>query len=153
MDKRSASTLQMFSRFSGGRTMLKSIFFGLCAAFMLGLSFPGVTQAGDVVIITHPETTVSLSEVKEIFLGGKQFSGKIKLIPIDNAALQVDFLSRFTQMDTDKYSRVWVKKSFRDGLKSPVMKSDDREVIEYVQRRRGAIGYVSSTPNGVNIVR
>lgn len=133
--------------------MLKSILYGLCSALLLTVSLAQVTHAADVVIIAHPATTISASEVKEVFLGGKQFAGKTKLIPVDNATLQVDFLSRFIQLDVNKYNGVWIKKSFRDGLIPPVVKSDDKEVIEFVQRRPGAIGYVSSIPSGVKVIR
>ena len=68
--------------------MLKSIFLGLCSALLIALSFARVTHAADVVMISHPGTTISAREVKEVFLGSKQFAGTIKLIPVDNAALQ-----------------------------------------------------------------
>ena len=132
--------------------MLKSILLGLCSALLIALSFARVTHAADVVMISHPGTTISAREVKEAFLGGKQFAGTIKLIPVDNAALQGDFLSQFIQMDAAKYNGVWIKKSFRDGLIPPAVKSGDKEVIEFVRRRPGAIGYVSSAPDGVKII-
>jgi ABC-type phosphate transport system substrate-binding protein len=57
------------------------------------------------------------------------------------------------KMDNVKYSHVWTKKLFRDGLAQPALKSGDAEVIAYVKRTPGAIGYVSSTPAGVKVIR
>jgi hypothetical protein len=56
-------------------------------------------------------------------------------------------------MSRNKYSSAWTKKSFRDGLTPPAMKSGDAEVIDFVKRNPGAVGYVSSAPSGVNVAR
>ncbi|MBI5429202.1 MAG: phosphate ABC transporter substrate-binding protein, partial [Nitrosomonadales bacterium] len=70
--------------------------------------------AGDVVVIANPGTTISAAEIKDVFLGEKQFAGSTKLIVIDNKSLQQDFLAKFMKMDTPKYNGIWTKKSFRD---------------------------------------
>jgi ABC-type phosphate transport system substrate-binding protein len=57
------------------------------------------------------------------------------------------------QMDAAKYNNIWTKKSFRDGLTPPAVKSGDAEVTEFVKRTPGAVGYVSSTPAGVKIIQ
>ncbi|HSM98296.1 MAG TPA: hypothetical protein VLS47_04710, partial [Gallionella sp.] len=83
----------------------------------------------------------------------KQFAGSTKLVVIDNAALQGNFLSQAMHMDAAKYNGIWTKKSFRDGLTPPAVKSGDAEAIEYIKRTPGAIGYVSTTPAGVKVIR
>jgi len=133
---------------------MKSIIFRFCSAVILTLLVFRSANAGDIVVISHPATTISADEVRDVFLGEKQFSrNTIKLVVVDNASLQDDFLSKYMKMDAAKYNGIWTKKSFRDGLIPPEMKSGDAEVIDYVKRTSGAIGYVSSTPAGVNIVR
>jgi ABC-type phosphate transport system substrate-binding protein len=109
--------------------------------------------AGDVVIIANYGVNLSADDVRDIFLGEKQFAGSTKLTPVDNAILQESFLSKFLQISSAKYSSTWTKKAFRDGLIAPAIKSGDAEVIEFVKRTHGAIGYVSSAPAGVNIVK
>src|SRR3989338_5291429 len=123
---------------------MKSIFFRFFSAVLLALSLSQVAYSADVVVISNSGTTLSAGEVKDIFLGEKQFAGSTKLIPVDNAALQESFLSRFMQMDAAKYNGIWTKKSFRDGLTPPAVKLGDAEVVDYVKRTSGAIGYVSS---------
>ena len=132
---------------------MKSIFFRVCSAILLMLVSFQYAAAGDVVVITNPGVSVSEGDVRDIFLGEKQFAGSTKLVVIDNAALQDSFLSKYIDMDAAKYNGIWTKKSFREGLNPPPVKSGDAEVIEYVKRTPGAIGYVSSKPAGVNIVR
>jgi len=132
---------------------MKSTFFRLFSAVLLALSMSQVAYAADVVVISHPGTAISAGDVKDVFLGEKQFAGNTKLIPVDNATLQDSFLSKFLDMAKSKYSSAWTKKSFRDGLTPPAMKSGDAEVTDYVKRTPGAVGYVSSAPAGVNVVK
>jgi ABC-type phosphate transport system substrate-binding protein len=120
---------------------------------ILALCFAQSASAADVVVISNPDTTISADEIKDIFLGEKQFAGSAKLVVIDNASAQSGFLAKFMQMDAAKYNNIWTKKSFRDGLTPPAVKSGDAEVIEYVKRTPGAVGYVSSNPTGVKIIQ
>lgn len=123
------------------------------SASILALCLAQSANAGDVVVISNPEVSISADEIKDIFLGEKQFAGSIKLVVIDNASAQGAFLSKFMQMDATKYNNIWTKKSFRDGLTPPAVKSGDAEVTEYVKRTPGAVGYVSTTPTGVKIIQ
>jgi hypothetical protein len=132
---------------------MKSTLFRYFSAVLLALLLPQLANAADVVVISHPGTTLSAGDVKDVFLGEKQFAGSIKLIPVDNVSLQSNFLSKIMNMTGDKYASIWTKKSFRDGLTPPAMKSSDAEVIDYVKRTPGAVGYVSSAPSGVNVAK
>ena len=132
---------------------MKSTIFRYFFAVLLALLLPQLANAADVVVISHPGTVISAGDVKDVFLGEKQFAGGTKLIPVDNASLQDSFLSKFLDMARSKYSSAWTKKSFRDGLTPPAMKSGDAEVIDFVKRNPGAVGYVSSAPAGVNVAR
>jgi len=109
--------------------------------------------AGDIVVITNSGITLSTTDIKDVFLGEKQFAGSTKLVVIDNKSAQEKFLSKFLEFDVAKYNSIWTKKSFRDGLNPPSTKSNDSEVIDFVKQTPGAVGYVSSSPSGVNFVR
>jgi hypothetical protein len=132
---------------------MKSTLFRYISAVLLALLLPQLANAADVVVISHPGTSISAGEVKDVFLGDKQFAGTTKLVPVDNASLQDNFLSKFLDMPRSKYSSAWTKKSFRDGLIPPAVKSGDAEVIDFVKRTPGAVGYVSSAPSGVNVAK
>ena len=133
---------------------MKSLIFRACSAAMLLLLVSlGANAAGDIVVISNSGIVVSADEIRDIFLGEKQFAGGTKLVVIDNAALQSGFLSKVMHMDAAKYNGIWTKKSFRDGLTPPAVKSSDAEVIEYIKRTPGAIGYVSTTPAGVKVIQ
>lgn len=122
-------------------------------ASLMSLWLAGWGMAADLYIITNSGITVLPSDVREIFLGEKQFSGSAKLVPVDNAAAQELFLSKVMKMSVTAYNASWTKKSFRDGLSPPPLRSSDAEVIAFVRRTPGAIGYVSSSPANVSVIQ
>lgn len=132
---------------------MKSTFFRFFATVLMALSITAFAQAADVVVIANSDITVSADDVRDIFLGEKQFAGSTKLVVIDNASIQSGFLSKVLNMEAAKYNGIWTKKSFRDGLTPPAVKSGDAEVIEYIKRTPGAIGYVSTKPAGVKVIQ
>lgn len=109
--------------------------------------------AADIYVIANTNTSIGAADIREIYMGEKQFSGAVKITPIDNSACQDIFLSKVLKMDLAKYVSSWTKKSFRDALVPPSIKSIDMEVLEYVRRTPGAVGYVSINPSGVTVVQ
>jgi len=104
-------------------------------------------------VITHPGTTLGAPEVRDAFLGEKQFANGVKLVPVDSIPLQEEFLGRMLNIDRTRYNAIWTKKAFRDGLVQPPQKSGDNEVLDFVRRTPGAVGYVGTQPTGVNVVQ
>ena len=100
--------------------------------------------AGDVYVIAHPGVGVGAEELRDIYLGEKQFSGSTKVVPVDNAAAQSDFLAKALTIGASKYAALWVKKGFRGAMAAPLVMSGDAEVINYVKITPGAIGYVNA---------
>lgn len=111
---------------------------------------PVGAAAGEVV--AHPSVNLSAAEVRDVFLGERQWLGDLKLVPVDNLAAHDQFLSRVLQTDSPKYAARWLRKSFREGLAAPPMKGSDSEVIEFVRATRGAIGYLSAPATGVKVL-
>jgi len=117
-----------------------------------GLLMASAAHAGDVYVIANSGTTVTADDVRDIFLGGKQLAGNIKLVPVDNAAMQAQFLDKVMKMEAAKYNSAWTKKSFRDGVTPPPVKGSDAETIEFVRQTAGAVSYVGTAPSGVTVV-
>lgn len=125
---------------------------------LLSLGVAGVVTiapatAGDVYIIAHPGVELAEAEIREVYMGEKQFAGTVKLVPVDNALVQTDFLERVISMRADKYAALWVKKSFRGDATVPPTKSNDADVIKFVKSTPGAIGYVSAPAQGVKALQ
>lgn len=107
----------------------------------------------DVFVISNSAVQISPGEIKDVFTGEKQVAGSTKLVPVDNATAQAAFLSTALKMEADRYKSIWTKKSFREGMVPPVVKSGDTEVLDFVKKTPGGVGYVSSQPSGVNVIQ
>ena len=120
---------------------------GLLRAALVWLALaPMHAHAGEV--IAHSSVHIDAEEIRDVYLGEKQFAGGVKLVPVDNAAIQSEFLAKILQTDAAKYSARWTRKSFRDGLTPPSMKGSDAEVMAFVRATPGAIGYITGTTKG-----
>lgn len=117
-----------------------------------GIVAASCALAGDIYVIAHPSVELAPGDIKEVYLGEKQFAGAVKLVPVDNAAVQGDFLAKAINLSADKYGAIWTKKCFRDGLSPPVTKSSDADVISFVKSTPGAVGYVSTPAAGVKML-
>jgi ABC-type phosphate transport system substrate-binding protein len=95
---------------------------------------------------------LSADEIRDVFLGEKQFAGSLKLIPVDNGSLRGEFLAKVLQTDERKYAARWTRKSFREGMAAPAIKGSDAEVIAFVRSTPGAVGYVSAGAPGVKVL-
>jgi hypothetical protein len=107
-------------------------------------------QAGEV--IAHPSVHLTMDEIRDVYLGEKQFAGGIKLVPVDNVAVQSEFLAKVLQTDRRKYTARWLRKSFREGLATPPVKGSDAEVAAFVSSTPGAVGYVNKGVNGAKVL-
>lgn len=137
-------------------TFTKRIYFFLLLSISIAippLSVATPVLAEDLYVISNPGIKLSADEIREVFLGEKQFAGSVKIIPIDNHLVQTAFLSKVVKMEQAKYETSWTKKSFRDGLTPPASKSGDAEVINFVKSTPGAVGYVSVKPDGVTLIQ
>lgn len=113
---------------------------------LMGTVAAAPALAGDVYVIANPSVSLTSMELRDVYLGEKQFVGSIKLVPVDNSVVQGEFLVKVLHMEASKYASLWTKKGFRGGLASPATKSGDAEVINFVKNTTGAVGYISTPP-------
>ena len=111
--------------------------------------------AGAQTVITNPGFTLAAADVRGIYVGEKLFAGTLKLVPVDNIGAQDKFLDSVVKVDSGKYNLIWAKKSFREGVNPPQAKATDGDVVDFVRRTPGAVGYItdSAKATGVNIVK
>lgn len=116
------------------------------AADQAAASMRSNSPAGDVYAISHPGLILTAAELRDVYLGEKQFAGSTRLVPVDNSSIQDIFLEKAIYIETYKYAALWIRKSFRGGLVPPLTKANDLEVISYVKNTAGAVGYISTPP-------
>ncbi len=117
-----------------------------CAVLLCG---HGAARAGEV--IAHPSVKLGAAEIRDVYLGEKQLDGNRRLIPVDNAAAQDEFLAAILQTNRRNYQARWIRKTYREGLHAPPVKDNDAEVRSFVRLTPGAIGYVSDS-GGAGVV-
>ena len=140
-------------KFPASGTTRHTVFRLVLWAVVLGGALPAAPAlAGDIYVIANVQG-LTLDDVRDIYTGERQLAGSVKLVPLDNAALQAEFLQKVLRMDGAKYGTLWTKKSFRDGLNAPAVKGSDLEIISFVKKTPGAIGYVAVAPVGMTVVQ
>lgn len=113
---------------------------------------PAVAGA-DIFLIANRDLAITPDEAREVYLGEKQLAGAVKLVPFDNSAAQAEFLSKVFTMDAGKYSTLWAKKGFREGLNPPAVRGSDAEIVAAVRSTPGGLGYVTAEPSGVKVLK
>jgi ABC-type phosphate transport system substrate-binding protein len=121
-------------------------------SLVLGLSaFGQDNRPSKVVVITNSETAldeISAEDLKSIFLGTKMaLKGGIRVEPVvaksgpAHAAFLRSYLSK-----TDVALQIYYRSLVFSGQGSmPATVSSDAEVIAFVEKTRGAIGYVAAS--------
>jgi hypothetical protein len=123
----------------------------ILSLLLAGSSYGAV--AGDLYLVCHAGVSLGAADVRDVFLGEKQFYGAIRLVPVDNIAAQPAFLERVLKMDAVKYAATWAKKSFRDGINPPAAMANDGAVLEFIRRTPGGCGYLGADPLlGVTVI-
>jgi hypothetical protein len=118
-------------------------------AWLASCLFTGAVSsaaADELYVACHSGAALGADDVRDLFLGEKQFVGDLKLVPVDNAVAQASFLEKVLRMNAAKYTNSWVKKSFRDGVYPPVVKANDAAVLEFIKRTPGGCGYLNAAP-------
>ncbi len=97
-----------------------------------------------IVNETGPLTHISPTEVREIYLGEIKFVDGIRIVPVNSpeGPIKDSFLSRVVGKTSKAYKLHWIKKVFQEGLNIPSVKVNPHEIIEWISKEPGAIGYV-----------
>lgn len=114
-------------------------------------TFSTPARSGGLYIIANTQMDLQMQDVREIFLGNKEYCGETRVVPIDNESAKAEFLGDVLGVDKGRYENIWIKRAFRDALDPPATELSDAAVVAFVKRTRGAIGYVR-TPPGAEVV-
>ena len=123
----------------------------ICSLLLLGICAGAV--ADDLYLVCHAGVSLAAADVRDVFLGEKQFLNSIQLVPVDNMAAQPAFLEKVLKMDGIKYDTIWAKKSFRDGINAPAAMANDAAVLAFIKRTPGGCGYITiEPPVGITVI-
>lgn len=135
----------------------------LALASVLNFSLAQTTRDSDVAVVVNadtPVTDLSLSEVRKVFLGERQYwNSKLPVVLLIRApvARERDVVLRVIyQMTEAQFKQFWVAKIFRAEVTAPpkIVYSNDLQ-YELVSAIPGAIAFVDSRSvrPGVKVVR
>jgi ABC-type phosphate transport system substrate-binding protein len=132
----------------------------IAAALLVGGTLAATASAAEVVIITHPATGTSnltKAEIQDIFTGRKtRWASGATMVPV---LVEVDgtheaFLSTYVQKTPAQFDTWWKRQIFTGKASPPRSFKTEREVVDFVSRTEGSLGYVSKSAvaDGVKIV-
>ena len=120
---------------------------GALVLALLGLA--GQTAAAATVVIANEDVsadTIAKRELQKIFLGrSTQFGGqKLIVVTLGNGSSHEAFTQDYLQMTPQQFTNHWRKIVFSGTGKEPRAFDSESELVAFVARTPGAIGYVSS---------
>ncbi len=104
----------------------------------------------EVLIIANkevPESSLSPQEIQEIFLGKRvQWSdnSKIRFVTVGNAEVHSMFLKEYMKLSDADWKMYWKRMVFTGRGMPPETIATEAEMISFVSKTKGAVGYVSS---------
>lgn len=119
-------------------------------ALIVILLSPVFSMAEGVIVITNKSVTVTSldkDDIRQIFLGQKTTwddGSKITFVVQDRTKAGIDFLKTFLQKTAPQYDNYWKKQVFTGQGRAPYFFSSNQELVEFVSRTPGAIGYISA---------
>lgn len=125
------------------------------AAILMLASLEGL--AGDVKVIANPDIradTISARELKSIFLlQRRDLSDGSSVIPVMQKSGRVHeaFLEQYLDRSSEELLIYYQGLSFTGRATMPKELNSDQEVVAYVVKTKGAIGYVSTTADTTTV--
>ncbi len=122
--------------------ILIAIFFSLPAI---------VIPAPEVIFITNmnnPDSTLTKKEIRDIFMGDKSAwsdGSKIYFSIIRKGATHNQFLKTYINMSPKNFVRYWKRQILTGKATKLKLANTEDEIVKYVSKNNGGIGYVSST--------
>jgi ABC-type phosphate transport system substrate-binding protein len=109
------------------------------------------SNAGDAIVIVNKDNAVTVltrAEVENMFLGKTtQWPGGGKILPCDQKAeskVAAIFCSSFLNKNVADYQAYWMEIMLSGSATPPKSAVSDQEVIEFVAKTKGAIGYIDA---------
>ncbi len=141
---------EIFSRF------IKFIVLSSFAILIYQAGFASVGLSQDIIVNRlNPVDTVTIYELKDIYLSKKQFWShgverrSIKLV-VNHGDIKYSFFDMIQTHEVD-FKRHWYKLIYSGIADSPKGVQNDNEVIRFVSENVGAIGFVTPGVSGEGV--
>jgi ABC-type phosphate transport system substrate-binding protein len=118
--------------------------------FLIAVNFSEAFSQAYVVVVNTSNNVASLTkkELSDIFLKKKtKWENGSTIVPVDlvpGSSVRDNFSTQIHGKNVAAIRSFWQQAVFSGNATAPVEKSNDTEVMEYVKKNAGAIGYISS---------
>jgi ABC-type phosphate transport system substrate-binding protein len=134
------------------RGMRRKCLLGFFVLAIVGMvyAFPGMAVAEDLIVIGNrsvPESELSPGDIQSVFLGKKKMWSnglKVEMSTLSDGELTDRFLEAYVKKNANTFKNYWKKQVFTGGGKPPVSFDREKDLVDYVSKTKGAVGYVSS---------
>lgn len=133
------------------KNTLRFITLTLTLCTLSGVVIPGVTNAGDVIVITHPSVDIeqlSKDDVMRIFLAkSKTYPNEkpaIPVIPKEGSSTRQRFESSVFAKTPMQVKAYWTRLLFTGRGNPPLTLESDEAIKKKVAETPNAIGYIDS---------
>lgn len=104
-------------------------------------------QAANYAIVVNKESdisTLTLKQVKDIFLLKRHFVKDTRIVPVNIASthtLRKTFEEKILKINRERLNAYWIKKHFH-GISPPLTQSSDTSMKLFIKNVKGSIGYL-----------
>lgn len=141
------------------RHRLKTVTAACLLCWVLMLATPFDASADDIIVVANPSVptdTLAQDEIQSIFLGEiVKWSNNqmITVVTLQDEEMHERFLEKYIRRTPFQFNNVWRRILFTGKGKPPEKMKSQEELLEYVAKTAGAIGYVSSGLIGTKTVK
>ncbi|MCK9374418.1 MAG: hypothetical protein M0P91_14650 [Sulfuricurvum sp.] len=125
--------------------------------FFISLSAIAMGAEYSVIVSKKaPFSTLSVQQIREIFLQKRHTIGDQKMIPVNLVGqdeVRFAFESAVLGMDRNRLNTYWIKQHFQ-GITPPITQPSVESIRAFIQNVEGSIGYIPSSmvDGGVKVV-
>lgn len=107
-------------------------------------------DADEVMVIANPSVpaeSLDPEAIKNIFLGKTakwDNNDMVTIVVSENVEVHKKFLDKYIQRTDNQFTNVWRQNLFTGKGKQPVKAASLEELVDYVSKTPGAIGYIST---------
>ena len=133
----------------GEKGMRRQVIKGVLITAFLCLMM-GSASADQLRIIGNrsvPVAPLDAGTIKKIYLGKMKVwdnGMKVEFARLSEGPVTKTFLKTYVKKNLSSFKRYWKKNVFTGGGSAPVVFEKERDLVAYIERTKGAIGYVSS---------
>jgi ABC-type phosphate transport system substrate-binding protein len=116
------------------------------AMLMAGPVFAEMTIIANPLV---PDTIISGNDLKEIFLGKRvkwSDNSRIVFVLSEDANAHKAFLDQYVGRSPSQFDMHWRNMLFTGQAQLPMTLKSEQEIIDFVSKTPGALGYVGSPP-------